>query len=160
MKLPDFTFDADDECATERFATALAHEVPDGCVIALRGTLGAGKTRLVRAIATACGVPSATVTSPTFTLVNEYKGDRNFYHLDAYRVTSEPEFLELGVEELFSSSAITLIEWADRVSACLPEDYLDIELEVTGASARRFHVRAVGAQYGGLVDHLAAELRR
>lgn len=153
-----FTFEAIDESATEQFAEVLARVLPDGCVVALRGTLGAGKTRLVRAIAAACGVPASTVTSPTFTLVNEYQGERCFFHLDAYRVESEPEFLELGVEEFFDSSAITIIEWADRVPGCLPDAYLDIEIDVTGPDSRRFHVSAVGSGVGEIVQRLAAEL--
>ncbi len=154
-----FTFDAANEAATDRFGAALARVLPDGTVVALCGTLGAGKTRLARAVATACGVPAKAISSPTFTLIHEYQGDRTLYHLDAYRMANELEFLDLGPDELYASDAISLIEWADRVRGCLPEDYLNIEIEVTGTTSRRFHVAAVGSRLSGVVANLAAMLR-
>jgi len=158
MTQNSLTFDAADERATDRFGAALARSLPKGTVVALRGTLGAGKTRLVRAVARSCGVPPENVTSPTFTLLHEYEGDRTLYHLDAYRVTNELEFLDLGPEELFASADIVFIEWADRVRGCLPEDYLDLEIEVTGSTTRRFHVAAVGSLLSDLVARLADNL--
>lgn len=158
MTEAQFKFEANDEQATHRFGVALAREVPSGSVIALRGTLGAGKTRLVRAVAEACGISASTVTSPTFTLIHEYQGDRLLYHIDAYRLESELEFLDLGPDELFDTAAITLIEWADRVRGCLPEQYLDIEIEVTGAATRQFEVTAVGSTFADTVDRLQEAL--
>lgn len=149
-----FEYVAENEQDTDRFGEALARSVPDGTVIALRGTLGAGKTRLVQAIATACGIPAATVTSPTFTLIHEYQGDRRLYHIDAYRLESELEFLDLGPDELFDSPAITLIEWADRVRGSLPAQYLDIEIQVTGSSSRRFDVTSAGDELSDTIFRL------
>src|SRR5205807_476385 len=136
--MSDFVFEAADEQDTERFGIALAAALPPGTVVALCGTLAAGKTRLVQAVAAACGVPREEVVSPTFVLCQEYQGARTIYHLDAYRMRDEDEFCELGVEELFASDAITFIEWADRVPAALPDDYLQLDIEVTGPTARRF----------------------
>ncbi len=158
MKQVSFTFDAADEQATDRFGAVLARALPDGTVVALRGTLGAGKTRLVRAVAMACGVPGRSISSPTFTLMHEYEGDRTLYHLDAYRMENELEFLDLGPDELYASQAIILIEWADRIRGCLPEDYLDIEIEVTGMTTRQFHVVAVGSRFTSVVARLDSEL--
>ncbi len=149
-----FEYVAENEQDTDRFGEALARSVPDGTVIALRGTLGAGKTRLVQAIATACGIPAATVTSPTFTLIHEYQGDRRLYHIDAYRLESELEFLDLGPDELFDSPAITLIEWADRVRGSLPAQYLDIEIQVMGSSSRRFDVTSAGDELSDTLSRL------
>src|SRR5688500_4759683 len=120
----ELVFDATDETATDRLGAALAAVLPPGTTVALCGTLGAGKTRLVQAIAAACGVPREQVVSPTFVLCQQYCGTREINHLDAYRIRDEVEFRALGVEELTESSAITIIEWADRVSHVLPQEYL------------------------------------
>jgi tRNA threonylcarbamoyladenosine biosynthesis protein TsaE len=129
---------------TDRLGGWLAAAVPGGMTIALRGTLGAGKTRLVEALAAAWGVPRDQVVSPTFVLCQQYAGERAIYHLDAYRLRDEDEFLQLGPEEFFDSPAVTLIEWADRVEQCLPPSRLDIELEVLGESSRRMTLTAHG----------------
>jgi tRNA threonylcarbamoyladenosine biosynthesis protein TsaE len=80
-----FTYRAKSLTETDRLAAALAEALPDGAVVALSGTLGAGKTRLVRGLAAACGVPADEVVSPTFILCQEYRGQRTLYHFDAYR---------------------------------------------------------------------------
>jgi tRNA threonylcarbamoyladenosine biosynthesis protein TsaE len=139
----DFVFEAADEAATERFGVELAARLAPGTVVALCGTLGAGKTRLVQAIAAAYGVPREDVVSPTFVLCQTYRGSRTIHHMDAYRVHDVDEFRELGVEELFASDAIVIIEWADRVAEALPDEHLQIEIEVTGPTSRQFRVREV-----------------
>ena len=141
--MSEFTFLAESEVETARLGQLLADILPAGTVIALVGTLGAGKTRLVQSVASALGVPRETVTSPTFVLVNEYPGGRlPVYHFDAFRLRDEDEFLQLGPEEYFEGPGLTFVEWADRVENCLPLDYLEIRIEVTGDTERRFTIRA------------------
>jgi tRNA threonylcarbamoyladenosine biosynthesis protein TsaE len=136
-----FTFTAANENDTQRLGKALAEVLPPQSVIGLIGQLGAGKTRLVQAVATALGVPARSVTSPTFVLVNEYEGGRMpVYHFDTYRLKDEDEFLNLGPEEYFESAGITFVEWADRVVPLLPAERLDITLEVTGETQRRIDI--------------------
>jgi tRNA threonylcarbamoyladenosine biosynthesis protein TsaE len=135
------TLDLPDLAATDRFGQQLAEHLPSSSVVALSGTLGAGKTRLVQAIAAACGVDPADVTSPTFVLCREYHGTRTIYHLDAYRLKDEDEFLELGPEEMFASGGLVFIEWAERVASYLPSDCVEITLEVTGETSRRAMVK-------------------
>jgi len=120
----------------------LADVIPDGTTIGLTGTLGAGKTFLIQAIATACGVLEGSATSPTYVLCNTYRGDRLIYHIDAYRLADSDEFLELGVEEMFESSGLTLIEWADRVSELLPDERISIDLQVTAPEERLATIKA------------------
>ncbi len=151
-----FTYHAADEAATTALGSALAHVLPDGAVVALCGTLGAGKTRLVQAVAEASGVDRRDVVSPTFVLAHEYHGRRPVYHLDAYRLRDEDEFQNLGPEEYFEGPGITLIEWADRVESCLPPERVEIHIEVTGTSSRRFEIRGLGRLYGEAVRRLAA----
>ncbi len=145
--------------STDRFGTALANTLPPGTVVALVGTLGAGKTRLVQAFATAVGVPADDVTSPTFVLVNEYVTGRvPIYHFDTYRLRDDDEFLELGPEEYFDGSGITFVEWADRVIDCLPLDYLRIEIKVVTETARDFVVSASSAAMDPLLKSINEEL--
>ena len=126
--------------------------------MALQGTLGAGKTRLVQAIASGCGVPKGTVTSPTFVLCQPYRAQRTLYHLDAYRIRDLDEFLELGVEEYFAGPGLTLIEWADRVAACLPEDLLEIHITITGQSERQFELVAHGTSIEQALNEISQQL--
>lgn len=135
---------ATDEAATERLGIALAKGLLPGAIVALNGPLGAGKTRLVKAIAAKLGVDRRDVNSPTFVLIHEYPGPLTLYHFDAYRLRDTDEFLELGAEELMESQGACLIEWAERVAEVLPEDRLTIGIEVAGSSARRFVLSSSG----------------
>jgi len=154
----ELVFDAHDENATDRFGAALAAVLPRGTTVALCGTLGAGKTRLVQAIAAACGIPREQVVSPTFVLCQQYLGQPEINHLDAYRVRDEDEFRALGVEELFTSDAITIIEWADRVVHTLPNEYVRIEIDVTGPTSRRITITPIGARYNHVISALESKL--
>jgi tRNA threonylcarbamoyladenosine biosynthesis protein TsaE len=156
--MTEFAFDAADEDATVRFGAALARFLPSGITVALIGTLGAGKTRLVQALAEAIGVPREDVVSPTFVLCQQYRGKRTINHVDAYRLKDEDEFRELGGDELMAGDAITIIEWADRVADALPEDYLQMEIRVEGPTQRRFVVRPIGEQYQSVIAELARAL--
>ena len=128
------------ESQTLRLGRLLADLIPSGTTVALNGTLGAGKTRLVQAIAMAQGVPCDRVVSPTFTLCNEYSGRNLIYHLDLFRVNDEDELFELGLEEYFSSDGITFVEWADRFPHALPSARIEIQIELLGATSRHFDI--------------------
>jgi len=157
--MTSLVFDAADESATVAFGAAIAEVLPPGTTVALCGTLGAGKTRLVQAIAEALGVERRSVVSPTFVLVQEHHGRRDIYHIDAYRLRDEDEFLALGPEEFFESDALVLIEWADRVEGCLPKERVEIRIEVTGPQSRRFEVVPIGQRYAMVVEQLARVFR-
>lgn len=122
----------------ERLARLMVKQLPAALSIGLVGTLGAGKTTLVQAIARAAGIDASDVTSPTFSLLQTYRGSPALHHLDAYRLADEDEFLGLGVDELFEDSqAWTLVEWADRVADVMPEDALWIEITIERDANRR-----------------------
>lgn len=130
-----------DEAGTVRLGHQLAKVLEAGTVVSLVGTLGAGKTRLVQALAEGLG-STEEVTSPTFVLVNEYiTGKMPIYHFDAYRLKDDDEFLELGPEEYFegvtsAGAGITLVEWGSKVKRCLPETAVWITIEVLDGEAR------------------------
>lgn len=153
--MSEFRFVATSEKETDRLGKLLADALPRGSVVALIGTLGAGKTRLVQSVAVALGLPLGAVTSPTFVLVNEYRDGRMpIYHFDAYRLRDEDEFLELGPEEYFDGRGITFVEWADRVANCLPVEYFTIAIEVLGPTEREFVVTANSAALESLLKLL------
>ncbi|MGM0489263.1 MAG: tRNA (adenosine(37)-N6)-threonylcarbamoyltransferase complex ATPase subunit type 1 TsaE [Planctomycetota bacterium] len=151
-------FVADDENDTDRLGRVLADELPKSAVVALEGTLGAGKTRLVQAIAAACGVNEESVTSPTFVLCQPYRGTRPIYHLDAYRIHDVDEFLELGIDEYFESTGLTLIEWADRVEPALPDERLMVRIDIISRAGRRFNLWAHGTALEQCLDRIARKL--
>jgi len=122
---------------TLRLGQLLADALEPGTVVALVGQLGAGKTRLVKAVAEGAGVDRAEVTSPTFVLVQEYEGKWPIYHFDTYRLPGEQEFLNLGADEYFQSAGVCFVEWADRVERVLPAD-LWIEITAIDVSTRSF----------------------
>ncbi len=155
-----FIFIANDEAGTERLGRALAAALPSGTAVALVGTLGAGKTRLVQAFAAAHGVPRELATSPTFVLVNEYRGRVPIYHLDAYRLRDEDEFSELGPEEYFESAGVTFVEWADRVASCLPADRVEILCEAVGETVRQFTIRGTTPQMEACVQQVRDATRK
>lgn len=147
------------EADTERLGSLLMNHLPPASVIGLCGTLGAGKTRLVQAMAKEMGIRREDVTSPTFTLMHTFHShDRLLNHLDAYRIRDEDEFLELGIEETFDDlQAITVIEWADRFPHCLPEDALWIELELDATTRRADFFGGTG-RWQNIISNLAAEM--
>jgi tRNA threonylcarbamoyladenosine biosynthesis protein TsaE len=105
--------DAPGETATIEAGRALAATLDDGAVVLLEGDLGAGKTVFVRGLAIGLSVDPDDVTSPTFTLIQEYRGARTLYHADLYRLTPA-EVADLGLEELPGPGAVLAVEWPDR----------------------------------------------
>ncbi|MBC8350645.1 MAG: tRNA (adenosine(37)-N6)-threonylcarbamoyltransferase complex ATPase subunit type 1 TsaE [Planctomycetes bacterium] len=158
MASDHFTFRAACLADTDRFGAALAQLLPDGTTVCLSGTLGAGKTRLVQAVAAACGVNRADVVSPTFVLCHHYAAARRFNHLDAYRVRDDDEFLELGVDEMFESDGITIVEWGELVRNCLPPERVEIQIEVLGDTERAFHCSVIGDCAPQLCDELRRQI--
>jgi tRNA threonylcarbamoyladenosine biosynthesis protein TsaE len=125
-----------------------------GDFIALTGELGAGKTLLVRGAAEGAGA-SEPASSPTFALVNLYRGDPvALQHLDLYRLSGPAELFALGFDDLVAEPAATLCEWAERAGAALPVDRLEIHLDWTGPQERRAKFVAHGPRGRELLDQL------
>ena len=145
------------ETATGELGRQIAESLEPGAVIALIGDLGAGKTRLVQAIAVGLGVPVDQVNSPTFTLVQEYDGRIPLRHCDTYRLRDADEFLDLGLDELLALDGIALIEWADRVKHLLPRDLIRIEIRIVSPTSREFTLIATGKRSRSMLERLAAK---
>ncbi len=131
------------EAETERLGRALAEVVRPGLVVGLVGTLGAGKTRLVRALAEALGVDPGAIASPTFVLIHEYDGRIPVYHFDAYRLDGPEDFDALSPADYWSGGeGLCLIEWADLVADRLPAETWWIRIELDGPEARRVRLES------------------
>jgi tRNA threonylcarbamoyladenosine biosynthesis protein TsaE len=136
---------------TEDVGERLGRACTGGEIIGLVGPLGAGKTCLVRGLARGLGVSDRSPASPTFTLIHEYHGRMPLVHVDLYRLDSDAT-ARLGLEEYLESSAVTVIEWADKILTLLPRDYLRIELEHRGGDQRRLTFSAFSTSYQTLVQ--------
>ena len=136
-----------DAAATEAFGARLAALARPGDLIALAGDLGAGKTVLARGFLQARFGP-VEVTSPTFTLIQIHgEGEGEVWHVDLYRLESDDELQELGLEEALER-AVCLVEWPERLSRLRHDDRLDVTLTFAPDGARRVAVRAFGGWRG------------
>ena len=116
----------------ERLGSALG----PGSVVACIGELGAGKTCFLQGLCRGLGVES-DVTSPTFVLINQYRGRVPVYHLDAYRTASLTELVDLGVEEILHGEGVTVIEWADKLLPLVPAHAITVTIAGLGDEPRR-----------------------
>ena len=113
---------------TMAIAAELAKTLGGGEFIAMYGDLGAGKTAFVQGLAKALGI-TQHVTSPTFTIVNEYEGRLPLYHFDVYRIADPDEMYEIGFEEYVYSGGVCVVEWAELIEELFPEEYLRLVIE-------------------------------
>lgn len=137
---------------------ALGEALVGGLVIGLVGTLGAGKTQLVKGIALGNAVPDVRqVTSPTFTLLQEYTGRLTLFHLDAYRLPNPTALAAIGFDELIRPDSVVIVEWADRAEEILPPDLLRIAISSIGEVVRRLELTAIGATAKGVLDRISVK---
>lgn len=133
------------EAETDALGARLAARMTPNVVVGLVGPLGAGKTRLARAIAESLGADPGAISSPTFVLIHEYAARLPVFHFDVYRLKSASEFESLGVHDYFTAGGVCLIEWADRVASLLPEDawIISIQSDPRNPTRRTFEIRGV-----------------
>jgi tRNA threonylcarbamoyladenosine biosynthesis protein TsaE len=141
---------------TRKVGAALAELLVPGDVVSLTGDLGAGKTAFVQGAARALGVQEP-VTSPTFVLVRQYRGDVPVHHVDVYRLDRVQEVLDLGFEDLLDPSGVVFVEWGDAIDALLPDDHLRVEI-TTGDEARRLSFAGRGSRWAGRWERLEGVL--
>ncbi len=125
---------------TRAFASQFASHLNRGDRVLLTGDLGAGKTTFVKAVAKELGY-TGLVTSPTFTLLNEYSGSMPIYHFDMYRLKSSSEAVESGLDEVLKNNdGVCFVEWPQKVAGILPEKYIMLDITILGDNARKFRV--------------------
>jgi tRNA threonylcarbamoyladenosine biosynthesis protein TsaE len=124
---------------TQAEGEALGRRLGPGAVVALTGELGAGKTCFIQGLVRGLGVASPA-TSPTFVLVNEYRGRVPVHHVDLYRLDTLAEMADLGLDELFAGRGVTMVEWADKLGPLLPVDAVRVHIDGVGDEPRRITI--------------------
>lgn len=124
-----------------------------GDVFLLVGELGSGKTCLTQGIARGLGV-EGWARSPTFVLVNVYRGRVPVYHIDLYRLEDTAEVLDLGIEDYLAGDGVCIVEWADKALQVFPKDSLLVKLDTVDENVRRLHLEAAGPRSQALLAHL------
>ncbi|MHB1133210.1 MAG: tRNA (adenosine(37)-N6)-threonylcarbamoyltransferase complex ATPase subunit type 1 TsaE [Chloroflexota bacterium] len=139
---------------TRRLGQVLGEMLQPGDVVLLDGEFGAGKTVFAQGVGRGLGVVEY-VTSPSFTLVNEYRGRLTLYHVDLYRVEKAQEALELGLQEMMGGEGVCLVEWPQAARALAGGEFLLVRLSTTGASRRRLQLEASGSRHAALLEQFA-----
>ena len=145
MKLPHVAT-SESADATRALGRALGETLAPGAVVACVGPLGAGKTCFLQGLAEGLGVETP-VTSPTFVLVNEYRGRVPVYHLDAYRLDTLAALIDIGVEEMLHGDGVAMVEWADKLLPLLPPGTITVTIDGAGDEPRRIAI-AARAEHG------------
>ena len=135
-------FRSKSESETEAIGEAFARELPDGAVVAMYGELGAGKTAFVRGMARGMGI-DCRVSSPTFTIVNEYLGKRELIHFDMYRLSSADELFDIGWEDYLSREGVCAVEWSENVPEAFDGSEIRVTIEKTGEDGRKITVEGL-----------------
>ncbi|MDZ7716697.1 MAG: tRNA (adenosine(37)-N6)-threonylcarbamoyltransferase complex ATPase subunit type 1 TsaE [Balneolaceae bacterium] len=135
----DKEFTTHSEKETIELGIKLAEQFNAGDILCLEGRLGAGKTHFVKGLAKGMGIDEKQVHSPTYTLIHEYLGgEKPLYHFDCYRMESEQEALEIGAEEYFYGSGVSVVEWPNRIRALIPDDAVWIQIGIENPTTRKF----------------------
>ncbi len=157
METCELSLETGSAAETQTWGRRLAALLRPGDVLALAGDLGAGKTAFTQGLARGLGI-TEPVTSPTFTLINQYRTAEGIrlQHVDSYRLANAPlEMWDVGLADLFAGDDIVVIEWADRIPGLLPEERLEIVFSYLGEGWRRLCFKAHGARYVGMIGQLA-----
>ena len=136
------TFFSNNEAETEELGARLSARLPDGAVVAMYGDLGAGKTAFVRGMARGMGL-DCRVSSPTFTIVNEYLGQRELIHFDMYRLSGADELFEIGWGGYLSRGAACAVEWSEKVQDAFFGDEITVTIEKLGDTRRKITIEGV-----------------
>ena len=127
------------ESETEALGARLAAALPGGSVVAMYGDLGAGKTAFVRGMARGMGL-KARVSSPTFTIVNEYLGERDLIHFDMYRLSGADELFDIGWEDYLARGAVCAVEWSENVEDAFFGDEIRVRIEKLSETERKITI--------------------
>ena len=128
------------ETETVQEGEKLGSRLAPGAVVALYGDLGAGKTAFTRGLAAGLGI-KANVSSPTFTIVNEYPGNIPLFHFDMYRLESEQELFEIGWEDYLDRGGVCAVEWSEKIPGAFPPETITVRLENLGENSRRLEIK-------------------
>jgi tRNA threonylcarbamoyladenosine biosynthesis protein TsaE len=143
---------------TRRLGAHLAYLLAPGDIVLLEGEFGTGKTTFVQGMARGLGLDAHYVNSPTFTLINEYRGGRHrLYHVDLYRLEDEEQVATLGLEDYFDRSGVVAIEWPEQASPWLPDESLLVRFAHLSDTKRTLKFYAHGHRYAELLERFRKE---
>jgi tRNA threonylcarbamoyladenosine biosynthesis protein TsaE len=146
---------------TRKLGQTLGAGIHQAVIIALTGDLGSGKTAFVQGLAKGLDVPEKYyITSPTFTLINEYPGRKPLFHVDLYRIEHAPELAEIGLDEILLEDAVIAIEWADKLSGETISSHLELRLRIISENTRQIEIFAYGHRVGNLLKALEIESKK
>ena len=143
-----YTITTHSDLETIEIAQNIESEKFPNMVICLNGDLGSGKTVFAKGFASAMGIDE--ITSPTFNIVKQYYGELPLNHIDVYRTNGD--VASLGLDELFHSNAVTIIEWAEMIEEHLPKERLDITFKITDENTRVVVIKPIGSKYQSLCE--------
>jgi tRNA threonylcarbamoyladenosine biosynthesis protein TsaE len=154
--MDNYIFLSNNPAATSGLGRRMGEQLKAGSIVALIGELGCGKTLLTRGICVGLGVPIRQVNSPTFVLVNEYRGRLTVFHMDLYRLGEITEGLEIGLLDYLAAagSGVMVVEWAEKILSLLPDDHLEVQFHILSARKRRIVLSAPGNGFSSLLREL------
>ena len=156
--MKNYIYKSKSETDTKKLAIKMASMLKKGDLIVLCGELGSGKTKFTEGFLTYFGLENE-ISSPTFTIVNEYKKDDiNIYHFDVYRLEDSSEFYAIGGDEYFENG-ICLIEWGELIEDALPNEYIKIDFsrDDSNENERILNIQSIGNKYNNIIDSLKGE---
>ena len=156
--MENYIYNSKSENDTKKLAIKMASMLKKGDLIVLCGELGSGKTKFTEGFLTYFGLENE-ISSPTFTIVNEYKKDDiNIYHFDVYRLEDSSEFYAIGGDEYFENG-ICLIEWGELIEDALPNEYIKIDFsrDDSNENERILNIQSIGNNYDNIIDSLKGE---
>lgn len=156
--MKNYIYNSKSETDTKKLAIKMASMLKKGDLIVLCGELGSGKTKFTEGFLTYFGLENE-ISSPTFTIVNEYKKDDiNIYHFDVYRLEDSSEFYAIGGDEYFENG-ICLIEWGELIEDALPNEYIKIDFsrDDSNENERILNIQSIGNKYNNIIDSLKGE---
>ena len=156
--MENYIYNSKSENDTKKLAIKMASMLKKGDLIVLCGELGSGKTKFTEGFLTYFGLENE-ISSPTFTIVNEYKKDDiNIYHFDVYRLEDSSEFYAIGGDEYFENG-ICLIEWGELIEDALPNEYIKIDFsrDDSNENERILNIQSIGNKYDNIIDSLRGE---
>jgi tRNA threonylcarbamoyladenosine biosynthesis protein TsaE len=140
---------------TQKLGKIIGAAVTAGTVLALTGDLGSGKTAFVQGLARGLEVPDDYyITSPSYTLINEYPGRFSLFHVDLYRITDSVDIEDIGLYEIFDNDAVVAVEWADRIEQKLLPDPITIHFEITDDDTRKICITAYDLKNANLLKNI------
>ena len=140
---------------TQKLGEIIGTAITGGTVLALTGDLGSGKTAFVQGLARGLEVPDDYyITSPSYTLINEYPGRYPLFHVDLYRISDPMDMENIGLYEILHNSGIVAIEWADRIEQKLLPDPINIHFELTGEKSRKICITAYDLKNANMLKNI------